>query len=424
MSTLKSGISSKIGAVKANDIGFLMDLKFTPEEQRFREEVRSWFQVAYPERTRKKMILGRRPTKQDMVDWQRILNQKGWGTPAWPIEHGGTGWDTTRIYIFKEEMQRAFAQLDSLVLNINLVGPLIIAFGSDEQRKEFLPKVRNMDIWCCQGFSEPGAGSDLASLRTSAVRDGDHYVVNGSKIWTSTAQYADFIFALVRTDISSKKQEGITCLLIDMKAPGVTVRPILTMDGHRWFNQEFFDDVRVPVKNRVGEENKGWRNAKYLLGHERVNFGKVGSSTALIALTKKHAASVTSEGKPLADTRQFRESLAELEIELKALEITSLRVVAEMKNSESAHRQDPKASLLKIKGAELYQLATEIFMKVAGPHSVARQSNFLTNEAETTLGPEWAATSASNYFVMRSRTIAGGSSEVQRNIIAKSILHL
>ncbi len=399
-----------------------MDLRYTPEENTFRDEVRAWLKESLPADLKRKMMLGVRPSKEDIVRWMRILNKKGWAAPSWPVEYGGTGWDATQLYIFKEEMQQAFAP-EPLGMNVNLAGPVIAAFGTEEQKKEFLPKVRNCDIWFCQGFSEPGAGSDLASLKTTAVQDGDDYVVNGTKLWTSNAHRADWMFALVRTDPNAKKQKGISYLLIDMKTPGITLNPVITMDGDRWCNQEFFDNVRVPVKNRIGEENKGWGYAKYLLGHERVNFGKVGATKARIGLAKDLATSVMHNGKPLSEDEQFREKLVAVEVELKALEITNMQVVASMKKDKE-HRQDPKASILKIKGGELYQMATEILMQVAGPHAMARQTEFLKGETEVPVGPEYAATTSHNYYMMRERTIAGGSSEVQHNIIAKGILGL
>ena len=399
-----------------------MDLRYTPEETQFRDQVRGWLKKNLPDDLRDKMILGQRPSKEDIVRWQRILNKQGWAAPSWPVEHGGTGWDATQLYIFKEEMQRTFAP-DPLGMNVNLVGPVIIGFGSEEQKKEFLPKVKNLDIWFCQGFSEPGAGSDLASLKTTAVRDGDHYVVNGSKLWTSNAHRADWMFALVRTDPNARKQSGITYLLIDMKTPGITMNPVITMDGDRWTNQEFFDNVRVPVANRIGEENKGWNYAKYLLGHERVNFGKVGATKARIGLAKELAQKVMHNGRPMAEDEQFREKLAWVEVELKALEITNMQVVDSMKK-DTEHRQDPKASILKIKGGELYQMATEILMQVAGPHAMARQVDYLQGTTNEPVGPDFAATTSHNYYMMRERTIAGGSTEVQHNIIAKAILGL
>jgi len=246
-----------------------MDLRFTADELAFRDEVRAFFREALPADIRRRMELGQRQSKDDIVRWQRILNAKGWAVPHWPVEWGGTRWGAVKNYIFKEEMQLAPAP-DPLSFNVNMVGPVLVAFGSEEQKRRFLPKIANLDYWFCQGFSEPGAGSDLASLKTAARLEGDHYVVNGQKIWTSRAHHADWMFCLVRTDATAKQQRGISYLLIDMKTPGLTVRPIHTIDGEHHFNEVFFDDVRVPVENLVGEENKGWTYAKYLLGNERV----------------------------------------------------------------------------------------------------------------------------------------------------------
>lgn len=399
-----------------------MDLRLNTDEVRFRDEVRAWLQAALPQDLRRKMMLGRRPSREDFVRWHRILDAKGWAAPHWPVEHGGTGWDATRLYIFKEEMQRAFAP-EPVVMNTGLIGPVIAAFGTEKQKRELLPGIRNLDLFFCQGFSEPGAGSDLAALKTTAVRDGDHYIVNGSKLWTSHAHRANWIFLLVRTDPNARKQKGISYLLVDMQSPGITLKPVITLDGDRWCNEEFFDNVRVPVENLVGEENKGWNYAKFVLGHERANFGRVGASKARIALAKALAAQVIHNGQPLSEDEAFREKLAAIEVELKALEITNMQVVDSMKKSHE-HGTDPKASILKIKGGELYQMATEILMQVAGPDAMARQTEYLKGEVDETAGPDWAATTSHNYYMMRERSIAGGSTEVQKNIIAKAILGL
>jgi alkylation response protein AidB-like acyl-CoA dehydrogenase len=278
-----------------------VDLRYTAEETKFRDEVREFFRTAQPASIRKKMELGQRLSKDDIVTWQRILNAKGWAVPSWPVEWGGTGWGPVKTYIFKEEMQLAPAP-DPLGFNVSMVGPVLIAFGSDAQKKHFLPKVANCDYWFCQGFSEPGAGSDLASLRTSAKRDGDHYIVNGQKIWTSRAQHADWMFCLVRTKSEGKPQTGISYLLIDVKTPGLTIRPIYTIDGEHHFNEVFFDNVRVPAENLVGEENKGWSYAKYLLGHERVGIARVGASKYRLQRAKALAESVYVGDIPLAKT--------------------------------------------------------------------------------------------------------------------------
>jgi pimeloyl-CoA dehydrogenase large subunit len=400
-----------------------MDLRFTPEELAFRDEVRAFFREAQPADIRRKMELGQRLSKDDIVTWQRILNRKGWAVPSWSVEWGGTGWGAVKTYIFKEEMQRAPAP-DPLSFNVSMIGPVLIEFGTEEQKRHFLPKVANLDYWFCQGFSEPGAGSDLASLRTSARLEGDHYVVNGQKIWTSRAQHADWMFCLVRTDGNAKLQRGISYLLIDMKTPGLTLRPILTIDGEHHFNEVFFDNVRVPAHNLVGEENKGWNYAKYLLGHERVGIARIGASKYRVQRAKELAERVYVDGKPLSESERFREKVAALEVELKALEITQMRVIA-----NSLHLppgvQDPASSVLKLKGTELQQAATEILMEIAGANAMAWQSEHLWGTgSEEPIGPEWAATFAPDYFYTRAASIYGGSNEIQKNVIAKRILGL
>ena len=400
-----------------------MDLRFTAGELAFRDEVRAFFRDAQPAPIRRKMELGQRLSKDDIVTWQRILNARGWAVPHWPVEWGGTDWGPVKTYIFKEEMQLAPAP-DPLSFNVNMVGPVLIAFGTEEQKRRFLPGVANLDYWFCQGFSEPGAGSDLASLRTSARLDGDHYVVNGQKIWTSRAHLADWMFCLVRTDASAKLQRGISYLLIDMKTPGLTVRPIPTIDGEHHFNEVFFDNVRVPAENLVGEENKGWTYAKYLLGNERIGIARVGASKFRVQRAKELAAQVMAGDRPLVETERFREKVAALEIELKALEITQMRVVANARTLPPGV-QDPASSVLKLKGTELQQAATEILIEVAGAHAMALQSEHLWGTArDEPIGPEWAATVAPDYFYTRAASIYGGSNEIQKNVIAKRILGL
>lgn len=399
-----------------------MDLRFTPEEIALRDEVRAFCKTAQPESIRRKLILGQHLAREDYVTWQRILDAKGWGAPHWPREWGGTGWSAVQLYIFNEELQRAPALLPDLH-NTGQVGPVIIAFGTEKQKQHFLPRIRNLDYWFCQGFSEPGAGSDLASLKTSAVRDGDDYVVNGQKTWTTYAHMADWMFALVRTDPTAKKQKGISYLLIDLKTPGVTIRPIITMGGVHRINEVFLDNVRVPVENRIGEENRGWDYAKYLMGNSRTNVVRLGLARAHVERAKELATHVMVNGQPLSESERFREKLAAVEIELKAIEITIMRIVAErMKNP--GYQQDPKSSILKLKASELHQIATEILLEVAGPQAMPAQPEFLELETDLAIGPDWAAGAAPTYFMNRSWTIAGGSSEIQRNIIAKRILGL
>jgi len=400
-----------------------MDLRFTPEENAFREEVRAFIQANLPDDIRRKMIEGRRLVKDDFVRWQRILNQKGWAVPHWPKEWGGTGWTPIQQYIYLEEREKAPAP-DPIAFGTQMVGPVIIAFGNEAQKQRFLPRIANIDDFWCQGFSEPGAGSDLASLKTSAKRVGDHYVVNGQKTWTSYAQYADWIFCLVRTDpTAAKRQGGISFLLIDMKTPGITVRPIQTIDGGQEVNETFFDDVKVPVENLVGEENKGWDYAKYLLSNERTSIARVGISKERLRRLKELASIELDGDRPLIEDEGFRVKIASIEVELKALEMLQLRVVAARRTGDN--KPDPASSILKIKGSEIQQAITELAMQVAGPYALPYDSNLyglLRNEPPA--GPDWAGPIAPNYFNMRKVSIYGGSNEIQKNIIAKAVLGL
>ncbi|HXP77500.1 MAG TPA: pimeloyl-CoA dehydrogenase large subunit [Stellaceae bacterium] len=399
-----------------------MDLRFTPEEIAFRNDVRGFFRAALPPEIRRKMVEGRHLGKQDIVRWQRILNDKGWAVPHWPVEWGGTGWSSTQQYVFQEEMQQAPAP-QPLPFGVNMVGPVIIAFGSEAQKHHYLPRIRGIEDWWCQGFSEPGSGSDLASLKTSAKRVGDHYIVNGQKTWTTLAQHADMIFCLVRTDPAVKKQEGISFLLIDMKSPGVTVRPIVTMDGSAEVNEVFFDEVKVPVANLVGEENKGWDYAKYLLGHERTGIARVGVSKERIRRLKELAAlEPAGGGARMIDDMRFREKITAVEIELKALEMTQLRVVSAERHGRSK-KPDPASSILKIKGSEIQQAISELLMDVVGPYALPYQPD-LDGSNEPPIGPDYAGPLAPTYFNWRKISIYGGSNEIQRNIISKAILGL
>ncbi|PWB65384.1 MAG: pimeloyl-CoA dehydrogenase large subunit [Bradyrhizobiaceae bacterium] len=400
-----------------------MDLRFTDEENAFREEVRAFMRTACPEPTRRKMIEGRRLAKEDMVGWQRILNAKGWAVPHWPVEWGGTGWSAVKQYIFREEMQATPAP-EPLPFGVNMVGPVIATFGNEAQKKRFLPRIANLDDWWCQGFSEPGAGSDLASLKTSAKRDGDHYVVNGQKTWTTLAQYADWIFCLVRTDPAAKKQEGISFLLIDMKTPGITVRPIQTIDGGHEVNEVFLDEVRVPAENLVGQENKGWDYAKFLLGNERTGIARVGISKARVRRLKEIAALERIGDRALIEDERFAMKIAAVEVELKALEMTQLRVLADERTRKG--KPDPRSSILKIKGSEIQQTISELLMEAVGPYALPDQVPHDDTERwnEPPIGPDWAGPQAPHYFNFRKVSIYGGSNEIQKNIIAKAILGL
>jgi pimeloyl-CoA dehydrogenase large subunit len=401
-----------------------MDLRFTSEEVAFRDEVRAFMKEKLPPSIRSKMIEGVHLSRDDLVDWQRILNARGWAVPHWPTQWGGTGWSPVKTYLFRDEMQQAPAP-EPLPFGPSMVGPVIIAFGNEAQKQKYLPRIANLDDWWCQGFSEPGAGSDLASLKTSAKRSGDHYVVNGQKTWTTLAQYADWIFCLVRTDAAAKKQEGISFLLIDMKTPGITVRPIQTFDGGHEVNEVFFDDVKVPIENLVGEENKGWDYAKFLLGNERTGIARVGISKARIRRLKELAALEQSGGKPLIADERFRAKVAAVEVELKALEMTQLRVVA-TERARNGSRPDPASSILKIKGSEIQQTITELLLEVVGPYALPDQTAHDESERwnEPPVGPDWGGPLAAQYFNTRKTTIYGGSNEIQKNIIAKAILGL
>ena len=396
-----------------------MDLSFTPEETAFRDQMREFFTTEIPAHIREQVKRGEHVSKDSQIESQRIMNAHGLAVPHWPTEWGGQDWSPVQLYIYQDEMQQACVS-PPLGFNANMVGPVIAQFGSEAQKKQFLPATANLDIWWCQGFSEPGAGSDLASLRTSAVRDGDHYVVNGQKTWTTLAQYADWIFCLVRTDPSAKKQQGISFLLIDMNTPGITVRPITTIDGAREVNEVWFDDVRVPVENLVGEENKGWDYAKFLLGNERTGIARVGVSKARIRRIKQLAALERVGDMPLMEDQHFREKVAAVEVELKALEMTQLRVVADERKRERG-KPNPASSILKLKGSELQQATTELLMDVVGPYVLPYDEHEDGSNQEP-IGPDFAAEAAPTYFNWRKISIYGGSNEIQRNIVAKAIL--
>ena len=398
-----------------------MDLNFTSEEIAFRDEVRGFFRSAIPDSIRAKVAEGEGLTRDDMIQSQRILNKHGYCTPNWPVEWGGKAWTPVQVYLYQDEMQLANVPAP-IAFNVSMVGPVIAQFASTEMKQRFLPATANADIFWCQGFSEPGSGSDLASLRTRAERKGDKYIVNGQKIWTTLAQYGEWIFCLVRTNTEAKQQEGISFLLIDMKTPGITVRPIVLIDGGREVNEVFFENVEVPVENLVGQENKGWDYAKFLLGNERTGIARVGMSKAKVARIKQLAAIEQSGGRPLIQDPKFREKLAAVEIELKALEMTQLRVVADERKLEKG-RQNPASSILKLKGSVIQQQLTELVMEVVGPYAMPYQRDF-DGRNEPAIGPDYASEAAPMYFNYRKVSIYGGSNEIQRNIIAKAILGL
>jgi alkylation response protein AidB-like acyl-CoA dehydrogenase len=391
-----------------------MQLELSAEDAAFRDEMRTFFTTVVPQDIRAAVSERRELTRDQVVTAQRVLNEHGLAVPHWPEEWGGRGWSPLRRHIWHEEMQRASVP-PPLAFNASMVGPVIATFGSQEQKERFLPKTANLDIWWSQGFSEPDAGSDLASLRTTAVRQGDEYVVNGQKAWTTLGQYGDWIFCLVRTDPDVKKQAGISFLLIDMTSPGVTVRPIELIDGGHEVNEVWFEDVRVPAENLVGVENKGWDYAKFLLGNERVGVAPVGSTKRVLAQAKDFARSVSVPGGlTLLDDPLTAARIAELENELLALELTALRVVAH----SSDGKPHPASSVLKLKGTELQQAVSELVVDLAGPASLASGAGDGSDLAG------WARRATPVYLNLRKASIYGGSNEIQRQIIAKTILGL
>ena len=394
-----------------------MDLSFSPAEETFRKEVRAFVAEAKPKLPDSDPTDSANRSREDMLAWHKLLYAKGWVAPLWPKEYGGTGWNVTQRYIFNEETANA-GMPGTLPFGLNMVAPVIFTYGNDEQKKKFLPRILSGEDWWCQGYSEPGAGSDLASLRTRAVREGDYYIVNGQKTWTTLAQYADWIFCLVRTDVDVKQQEGITFLLIDMKTPGITVKPIIVLDGAQEVNEVFFDDVKVPVVNRVGEENKGWTYAKFLLVNERSGIAGVARSKKAVERLKEIARAELIDGSPLIEDEDFARKVADLEIDLAALEFTELRTLA----AESKGRMaGPESSILKIRGTEIQQRITELTLEAIGYFAFPNELALGPNEF---IGPDYALGQAGRYFNTRKTSIYGGSNEIQRNIIAKAVLGL
>jgi alkylation response protein AidB-like acyl-CoA dehydrogenase len=395
-----------------------MQLEFSPEEIAFQQEVRTFIAENYPEKLRSVQDEGHDLSKEDFLSWHRILAKKGWIAPAWPVEYGGTGWTPTQRFIWSEELAHADC-VGTMPFGLSMVGPVIYTFGTPEQKARFLPGILSGDDWWCQGYSEPGAGSDLASLRTKAVRDGDHYFVNGQKTWTTMAQHADWGFFLVRTDNDAKAQEGISFLLIDMKSPGVTVRPIITLGGEHEVNEVWLEDVRVPVDQRVYEENKGWTCAKFLLAHERTGIAAVARSKRGVEKIKEIARTEMDGDKPLLANAFFKRKISELEIDLTALEFTELRSLAGVAAGKGP---GPESSLLKIKGSEIQQRITELALEAVGHYGAPYFRGFGEGDNEHPIGPDYAHRAAPTYFNARKTTIYGGSNEIQRNIIAKMVL--
>jgi alkylation response protein AidB-like acyl-CoA dehydrogenase len=386
-----------------------MDLDFSTEELAFRDEVRQFLASQLPADIRDRISRGDHShVRDDTIRWQKILHAKEWGAPAWPVEFGGTGWSKTQQYIFETECSLADAPAQ-LAFGIKMVAPVLMRYGSPEQQNKFLPRILAAEDWWCQGYSEPGSGSDLASLKMKAERDGDEYVLNGQKVWNTLGHFADWIFCLVRTDSSAKPQKGISFVLVDMKTPGITVRPTKLLDGSFEVNEIWFDNVRVPVTNRVGDENEGWTYAKFLLGHERTNIAGIGWSKRELRRLKSDAAKVKRDGRSLLEDPVFGSRIAQVEIELTALEITNMRVIF----AEAAKKAPgPEASMLKIRGTEIMQRISELQVELLGADALAYAPDSDDSRATAT------------YLNLRKLTIFGGSNEIQRNIIAHMILKL
>ena len=399
-----------------------MNAEFTEQELAFQDEVRTFLQSEFPKDYRLKIDANIRLSKEEIVDWQKILYRKGWAASSWPKEFGGTGWSQIQKHIFANEMGLIGAP-EPVPFGMKMVAPIIMAYGSDEQKARFLPDILESNVWWCQGYSEPNAGSDLASLKTSAVRDGDHYVVNGAKTWNTYGQYADWIFCLVRTDNSVKKQEGISFLLIDMHSPGISLKPIVLIDGHPEVNEVFFDDVRVPAENLIGEENKGWTYAKVLLTHERTNISGVPRGRRRLRSLKRLATETDDGfGLNMMENQIFKNKIASLEIELEALEYAELRTLASVSAGKAP---GPESSILKIVGTEIAQRIDEIFVELAALQCLPYvPEQFEDGYQGAPIGIESSASATLTYFNNRKASIYGGSNEIQRNIICKAVLGL
>ncbi len=392
-----------------------MDLNYSVEESAFRDDVRGWLDKNLPRDLQDKVLNYKELTKEDLLRWHKILAKKGWIAPDWPVEWGGTNWTVVQRYIFEEEC--AYAGTPPIVaFGVRMCAPVLLRFGTDAQKQRFLPKIYHGEEFWVQGYSEPGAGSDLASLKTRATRDNGHYVVNGQKIWTTLGHYGDWIFCLVRTNADGKRQDGISFLLIDMKTPGITVRPIVLMDQGREVNEVFFDDVKVPAENLVHEENKGWTVAKYLLGYERMGTGRVGQSKRELAKLKEIAASVQKDGRPLIEDTRFRDRVSRVEVELMALEITNLRYLDQLRGGRPPGAD---VSLLKIRGTEIQQAISELMVQAVGPFALP----FRPVNGDPSFDA-FTARLAPRYCNLRKTTISAGSNAIQRNIIAKMTLGL
>ena len=399
-----------------------MNVDFSPEELAFQEEVQQFLEEKYPKRIQNKIRNGIHLEKEDWVEWQKILFEKGWAAVNWPVEHGGTGWTPTQKYIWANECAKVQA-LEVMAFGMKMVAPVIYTYGNEEQKKRFLPDILASNVWWCQGYSEANAGSDLASLKTTATRDGDDYIVNGTKTWTTLGHFADWIFCLVRTGSSEEKnQKAISFILIDMKTPGITVSPIYTLDGHREVNEVHFDEVRVPAENMIGEEGQGWTYAKVLLTHERTNIARVANSKIRLEALKKKAAGTSNGGPSLMDDPAFKQKVATLEIDLISLEYTELRTLSAVSTGQAP---GPESSILKIKGTEIAQAIDELNVEIAGYYCLPFvKEQFAEGFDGEFVGTGSSCNTAPVYYNNRKASIYGGSNEVQRNIICKAVLGL
>jgi len=396
-----------------------MHLDFTTAERQFRDEVGDFIATHYPAEVRERQQRGLDLRKQDYLAWHQVVARRGWSVPAWPVEYGGTGWTPTQRHIWNEELALADT-VPIISFGTGLVGPVIYTFGTPAQKARFLPDIVAGNVWWCQGYSEPGAGSDLAALQTRAVRDGDHYVVYGQKTWTTLGHFADWGFFLVRTDPTARKQAGISFLLIDMRSPGVTVRPIITLDGTHEVNEVWLDDVRVPVENRIHEENQGWTCAKALLAHERSGIAMVSRSKVALSRLRRLAGSIVERGRPLVEDPAFLRKLTDVEIDLLALEYTELRMLAA---ETGGMAPGVEVSMLKVRGTEVQQRLNELELEALGAHAALRARATSASDAGPVAMPA-AVDVADGYFNMRKTSIFGGSNEIQRNILAKAVLGL
>ena len=398
-----------------------MNLTFSQEDLKFKEEVKDFISKNLDRTIQKKINNGHHISKDDLVNWQKKLYEKGLMAPNWPKEYGGTGWSITQRYIFDEECGAAAAP-SALPFGVTMVAPVIIKFGTDKQKEEYLPRILSSDDWWCQGYSEPGSGSDLASLSTKAEKTDGGYIINGTKTWTTLAQHADMMFILVRTNSDCKPQEGISFMLLDMKSPGVSVKPIITLDGGHEVNMVYLENVKVPDENLIYEENKGWTVAKYLLGHERTSIAAVSRSKKALSKVREIAKLNINGESSLSEDTRFIDKVTKCDVRLQALEYAELKSISD---DVKGIPPGPEASMLKIRGSEIQQEITELVLEASGYYANPYQPNIMDiGNNEPLIGPEWSSAAAPKYFNTRKTTIYGGSNEIQKNILAKMVLEL